>query len=308
MAHPEKNAPETTDLMHPRNPHGGRYDFDALCRARPELMPHLRDNPAGDRTIDFADPEAVLYLNRALLAHHYGIQHWLIPPGNLCPPVPGRADVIHHVADLLARDANGEVPTGPRVRVLDIGTGANCIYPILGSQSYGWKMVGTDTDPTAVKTARAIVAANPCLTPRVKIVQQRRPDAIYFGVIGKNDRFDLTLCNPPFFDSPEEANSAAQRKVQHLAKGKPASNALNFGGRPNELWCDGGELAFITRMVEESTAFAAQVGWFTTSVSKSANLPQLKQRLARVHGRQIEVIPIAHGHKRSRVLAWKFGN
>lgn len=100
--------------LHPRNRHQNRYDFTALQQANPELTAFVRRSPAGEPTIDFADPLAVKALNRALLAHHYQVKNWDIPDGFLCPPVPGRADYIHHLADLLAQSNDGETRVTPR--------------------------------------------------------------------------------------------------------------------------------------------------------------------------------------------------
>ena len=58
-------------------------------------------------------------LNRALLKADYGIDFWDIPPNYLCPPIPGRVDYIHHLADLLARSNNNEIPRGPQIKALD---------------------------------------------------------------------------------------------------------------------------------------------------------------------------------------------
>ena len=283
MSPPKQNTPPT-GLLHPRNPHQGRYDLAALTEAVPELESHLRLNPSGEQTIDFSDPAAVLCLNQALLAQTYKVKHWMIPAGYLCPPIPGRADAIHYAADLLAESNSGEVPTGKDVRVLDIGTGANCIYPIIGSQSYGWKFVATDIDPVSVKTAALIVESNPCLSKLVKVVQQQEPGSIFKGIIGTGDRFDLTMCNPPFHASIEEAQASSKRKVRNLSKGKAAKGPakLNFGGQQAELWCPGGEVAFITKMIRESVEFASQVGWFTSLVSKGENLWILKKVLGSV--------------------------
>jgi hypothetical protein len=103
-------------------------------------------NRYGTESIDFANPAAVKALNQALLKKFYDIAHWDIPPGYLCPPIPGRADYIHHVADLLAGEHEVAIPRGPSVAVLDIGIGANCVYPIVGCHDYGWQFVGTDID------------------------------------------------------------------------------------------------------------------------------------------------------------------
>ena len=305
MPKPKQNTPPK-GLLHPRNPHQGRYDFALLCEALPAITSYLRMNPSGEQTIDFSDPAAVLCLNQAILAQTYQIQHWMIPAGYLCPPIPGRADYIHYAADLLA--GAGEVPTGKGVRVLDVGTGANCIYPIIGSQSYGWKFVATDIDPISVKTARLIAESNLCLSKLVTVVQQKGRGSIFKGIIRKDDRFELTMCNPPFHASMEAAQAGTQRKQKNLGKrgsdNRPAK--LNFGGQQAELWCPGGEVAFITQMIRESIDFAAQVGWFTSLVSKGEHLRVLKKVLTQCDATQVEVIPMSQGQKISRLLAWRF--
>jgi 23S rRNA (adenine1618-N6)-methyltransferase len=314
---PMKTAPTTTKKsgkLHPRNLHQGRYDFELLCKACPDLQDFLISNPKGDRSIDFSNPKAVLCLNKALLAHYYQVKFWQIPPGYLCPAVPGRADYVHYAADLLM--VNGEIPTGKRVRVLDIGTGANCIYPIIGSQTYGWYFVATDIDTVAINMARSIAQSNPGLKQLVKPLLQQDPEAIFTGVIGPQDRFDLTMCNPPFHGSLQQAEQSNARKVHNLKKsgnnGKsgekaaPNKPALNFGGQKSELWCEGGEIAFLKKMAEESVDFANQVNWFTSLVSKTENVAPLKKLLDRLGARQIKEVKMSQGQKISRMLAWKF--
>ncbi len=114
-------SPETAKKLgklHPHNPHQGRYDFALLTRALPELAKHTITNPKGEPTINFSDSEAVRVLNQALLAHYYGVKFWDIPEGYLCPPIPGRADYIHYIADLLAQTTHvnddNTPPTGKR--------------------------------------------------------------------------------------------------------------------------------------------------------------------------------------------------
>jgi 23S rRNA (adenine1618-N6)-methyltransferase len=296
--------------LHPRNPHRGRYDFSALCQACPALQGFLKSNPAGDQTIDFSDEKAVLCLNQALLAHTYQVRHWTIPKGYLCPPIPGRADYIHYLADLLANSNQGQLPTAKSVRVLDIGMGANCIYPILGSQSYGWKFVATDIDPISIKTARLIVESNACLSKLVSVVQQKQRSAIFKGILRRGDRYALTMCNPPFHASIEAAQAGSQRKVTNLNKGRTTKGPakLNFGGQNTELWCPGGEVRFVSRMIQESVEFAAQVRWFTCLISKRENLRPLKKQLAHCGAQQVEIIQMSQGQKISRILAWNFAD
>ena len=99
--------PATNVLLHPRNRHSGRYDFATLIECCPELAPFVAPNAYGDDSIDFADPLALRALNRALLRHFYGVGPWDIPARYLCPPIPGRADHLHYLADLLAAAPGG---------------------------------------------------------------------------------------------------------------------------------------------------------------------------------------------------------
>ena len=193
-------------VLHPRNRHTGRYDFPALIAGCPELVEYVILNPYGKQSIDFANPDAVRVFNRALLRQFYGIQHWDIPPGYLCPPVPGRADYLHGLADLLGQNDACAIPRGTAIHALDIGTGANCIYPLIGHREYGWHFTGSDIDTTALASARTIVSANG-LAKAIELRQQAAPKHIFKGVMLPEDRFDLTLCNPPFHASPAEASS-----------------------------------------------------------------------------------------------------
>ncbi|WP_368231721.1 23S rRNA (adenine(1618)-N(6))-methyltransferase RlmF [Aeromonas sp. s3] len=290
--------------LHPRNRHQAPYDFAALCLRTPELQPFVFVNPYGASTIDFADPAAVKALNKALLALHYGIQHWDLPAGYLCPPIPGRVDYLHRVADLLAESA-GKVPTGKGVRVLDIGVGANCIYPLLGAREYGWRFVGSDIDPVSVKAASLLANSNG-LGSQIECRLQGRAGDIFQGIVAPRERFALTLCNPPFHTSLAEASKGTERKLRNLGKEVKDKPVLNFGGQKAELWCEGGEAAFLAAMINQSRAFAEQCLWFSSLVSKKENLPAAKKALTRVGARQVRVLEMAQGNKVSRVLAWTF--
>ncbi len=295
--------------MHPRNRHSAGYDFPALVRSSPALAPLLCPHPIdGKPSIDFGDPTSVTELNRALLRHHYGIATWELPRGYLTPPVPGRADYIHHLADLLAEENGGAIPRDRTVAVLDIGVGANCIYPIVGVAEYGWRFVGTDINAGAIAGARAILNANPTLAAHVELRLQRSRSQIFRGVLRPGEQFAVTLCNPPFHASAAEAESGTRRKLRNLSGQTIARTAtvLNFGGQAHELWTAGGELAFVRRMIAESTEFAAQCGWFTSLVSKSGHVPLLRAQLKAVKATRVRTIAMAQGQKQSRILAWSF--
>lgn len=307
MAQAKKLFPKQKTELHVRNLHRSRYDFPQLIEQCSELSDFVAPNKYGDLSIDFSNPEAVKILNKALLKHFYKIEHWDIPQGFLCPPIPGRADYIHYLADLLSASNEHQIPTGKAVQVLDIGVGANCIYPIIGHRSYGWKFVGTDINPASVRSAQLMTEVNRNLSKAIDIRLQKTPKNIFKGIIKPTDRFDLTLCNPPFHASQQEANATAMKKLRNLGKQeKGAKMVLNFGGQKNELWCDGGEERFVCQMVEESATFAQQCFWFSTLVSKKTTLPMLLNTLRRVGAVDVKTIDMAQGQKESRFVAWTF--
>lgn len=292
--------------LHPRNLHQGRYDLPALAETLPELKVVIFTNAYEQLSIDFANPNAVKLLNKALLLHFYGLSYWDIPEGYLCPPIPGRADYVLHAGDLLARDYDRKVPRGAEIRVLDVGTGANLIYPILGTRLFGWSFVGTEIELKALSNAAEIIASNSRLVDQVALRYQADSGAIFQTVIEPGDFFDLVLCNPPFHESAEAALEGSQRKIKNLTKETPVDPVLNFGGQATELWTVGGEIGFIGRMIQESVSIQEQVGWFTVLVSKATHLSYFQGLLEKVGVKSQRVIEMGQGNKRSRILVWTF--
>ncbi|WP_299027365.1 23S rRNA (adenine(1618)-N(6))-methyltransferase RlmF [uncultured Sulfitobacter sp.] len=291
----------STPKLHPRNRHKDGYDFVHLVAHLPELEAFTTRNPVGVTTINFRDPAAVRALNRALLKAYYQVDFWDIPADYLCPPIPGRVDYIHYLADLLAADNNQKIPRGRGVRALDIGTGASLVYPLLGQSEYGWDFTGVDIDPDAIKSAQQICARNKL---KIALRQQSTPKDIFRGVIKPHDAFHITLCNPPFHASMEKASKGTQRKWSNLGEGR--SSDLNFGGQSGELWCAGGEIKFIATMVEQSKEFAEQCLWFTSLVSKKDNVQTLSRILKKAKVAEYRVVEMAQGQKTSRFIAWTY--
>jgi 23S rRNA (adenine1618-N6)-methyltransferase len=304
-----KPITEKTNL-HPRNQHRSRYDFKLLTENCPELSKFVSTNEhhpdSSGETIDFSCPNAVKALNQALLATHYKIQDWDIPKNYLCPPIPGRVDYIHYLADLLASSNNGIIPEGENVQGLDIGVGANCIYPLIGNSVYGWSFVGTDIDEKAIENCSEIIGANPKLIDAISLQQQTESRYIFKNIITPEDRFSFTICNPPFHSSAEEATKGTIRKINNLEKTKTTTPVLNFGGQNAELWCEGGELAFITQMIYESAKYPLQCLWFTTLVSKHSHLSSIYKTLNKLNVVETKTINMSQGQKVSRIVAWTF--
>lgn len=292
--------------FHPRNKHNDAYDFSALIKTSPQLNDFVKINQFGNESIDFADPQAVKALNAALLAHHYGIVAWDIPAGFLCPPIPGRVDYIHYVADLLQAKKRSDI------KLLDIGTGANGIYSLLAAQVYGWQCIATDIDSKAINNLVSVLQDNASLEKQITLRLQVDKNHIFSGIITKDEFYDVTVCNPPFHDSLEAALAGNQKKRQNLALNRKsknivkASKQLNFGGQNSELWCEGGESRFLRLMMNESKQFAKQCRWFTSLVSKNDNVKMAKKRLVKLEAKNVKVINMNQGNKVTRILAWSF--
>lgn len=286
------------DKLHPRSFHNKPYNFQELTLKVPELKQFIVKNREGNDTVQFADPKAVYLLNKALLLHFYGLNFWDIPNQNLVPPIPGRADYIHYLADLLKVDSSHKT-------VLDIGTGASLVYPLIGSAVYNWNFVATDIEPKSIKIAQEIIDKNPHLASKITLRLQSDKKHILSGIIKKDDYFDAVMCNPPFFKSKKEAQAQTLRKLKGLDKRKTPKLINNFSGESNELWCNGGELSFVLNYVKESTLFKTQVSWFTSLISNEDHLKPLQTELKK-SAKEIKVIDMAQGNKKSRILAWRF--
>lgn len=311
--------------LHPRNAHREGYDFPALMKSDQALAIHVKLNDHGVVSIDFSDPLAVKTLNRTLLKHHYGIAGWDIPDGFLCPPIPGRVDYIHYVAELLGVSSPEHSNGAPRsVRMLDIGTGANGVYALLACKVYGWNCTASDIDATSLANVAAIVACNPGLEERIKLRLQIDNSHVFEGVIKEGEFYDISVCNPPFHASLEEALKGSQKKVENLNRNRQKRSVeglderaeepspsepetvLNFGGQQAELWCKGGEIRFLRKMLKESKKFSTQCKWFTSLVSKSENIKPSLKILAKLGAPEVKEIKMQQGNKLTRILAWRF--
>jgi 23S rRNA (adenine1618-N6)-methyltransferase len=302
----KKEFPKEKTRLHPRSKHKERYDFNVLVKKNKALSAFVRINEYGDESIDFANPEAVRELNKSLLLFHYNLDYWDIPEGFLCPPIPGRADYIHYAADLLGNSNYGKIPKGKSVKCLDIGTGASCIYPIIGVAEYGWSFIGSDINKTSLASSQQIIEGNSFLTNNIELRLQETPSDIIYGVLTKDEIVDLMICNPPFYGSEEASKKGTLRKLNNLNDKQAKTAVLNFGGQQNELWCKGGEKKFVGDYIRQSKNFANNCFWFTSLISKKDNLKSIYDALKKANAVEVKTIPMGQGNKTSRIVAWTF--
>lgn len=289
------------DKLHPKNIHRNGYNFKELIGIYPALKEFVFINKFGTETIDFSNAKAVKAINTALFFTYYKLSFWDFSESNLCPAIPGRVDYIHHLNDLLkfSRLTN-------KVKILDVGTGASCIYPILGNSVYDWKFVGTDTDENSLKSADKILKKNK-LTQFIELKKQIDSEHVFKGIINKSDKYTATMCNPPFYKSEEEAMLANERKRKGLKIIDKAS-LRNFSGKQQELWYKGGEKAFVHTYLYESSMFKKQCFWFTSLISKKENVKGMYDSLEKLGAKEIKTIPMQQGNKITRIVAWTFLN
>jgi len=286
---------------HPKNKHQGHYDFNELTKVCPELKKFVKANKFGITSIDFSNPKGVKTLNKAILLLQYNIKSWNIPSDYLVPPIPGRADYIHYVASELLPNK-----VGSKIIVLDIGTGASLIYPIIGSQEYGWRFIAAEIDPNSINPCQNILNNNAHLK-NIELRLQKNPRDTFFGIVQSKEKIQLSICNPPFHSSIEDARKGTLRKINNLGKGiKVKSPKLNFGGSGAELVTDGGEKKFICNMIRQSKRFSDNIEWFSSLVSKETNVKPIISALRDAGVKNKRIIKMGQGNKASRIICWKF--
>lgn len=273
------------------------YNFKELCNSNPLLKEFVFVNKYHKETIDFANPKAVKNLNRALLFSNHKLKYWDFPDSNLCPAVPGRLEYIYQLEALLKASSITK-----DIKILDIGTGASCIYPILGNSVYNWHFVASDIDLNTLKSAQKIIDKNNLKTSII-LRQQLDKTHILNGILKESDHFSASMCNPPFYHSKEDADRSHARKLKGL---KIKSNIRNFGGIQNELYYTGGEKAFIHNYLYQSSLFKTKCHWFTSLVSKKENLKSIYASLDKLEAVQVKTIPMKLGNKITRIVAWTF--
>jgi len=286
--------------MHRKNPHFKKYDLNRLATFVPQLKELIIKNKKGEPSINFSDPKSVSLLNEALLKAHHGIEIWDSNTENLTPAVPGRCDHLLYMRDFLK---NQKIILHLKINVLDIGTGASCIYPIVGTSMLDWHFVASEAHEDSYKAACKVVKDNPERMAKVEIRRQADKSKIFTNIIKPDEKFMLTICNPPFFKSIEDSQKETYRKNKNLRISK--TNKKNFGGLSHEIWYPGGEFEFIKTMIDESVLFKTQVRWFSSLVAKEDNLKKLIRYINKKKKIKHHVVEFKHGNKTSRILAWQ---
>ncbi|GCB72140.1 hypothetical protein scyTo_0001843 [Scyliorhinus torazame] len=165
-----------------------------------------------------------------------------IPLERLIPTVPLRLNYIHWVEDLIGSDA----VKSKLIRGIDIGTGASCIYPLLGATMNGWFFLATEVDDMCFNYAKKNVEQNN-LSDLIKVVKVPQKTLLMDALKEESEIvYDFCMCNPPFFANQLEAKGVNSRNPS-----RPPPSSINTGGI-TEIMAEGGELEFVKRIIHDS--------------------------------------------------------
>jgi len=272
-------------------------DFTTLAQQDADFAEVLKSNGQ----LDFSNPESIQQLTKSLLKRDFGLRISL-PPDRLCPPIPNRLNYLLWIQDLLDTtiDSYTDIYEPKReVLGLDIGSGASCIYPLLGcAQRPNWRFAGTDIDDTSLQFARDNIRTNN-LQNRIKIIQTQ-PDGPLLPLDAlRFENIDFSMCNPPFYSSKAEMLASA------ASKQRPPFTACT--GSETEMVTSGGEVAFVSRIIEESITLCDRVQWYTSMLGKFSSLATLVQILREKRIDNYAVTEFVQGSKTRRWgIGWSF--
>ncbi|XP_056414433.1 RNA N6-adenosine-methyltransferase METTL16 [Hyla sarda] len=283
--------------MHPRNRYKDKPpDFAYLASKYPEFKQHVNMNLSGRVGLNFKDPEAVRALTCTLLKEDFGLTID-IPLERLIPTVPLRLNYIHWVEDLINFHESDKRTVR---RGIDIGTGASCIYPLLGATLNGWYFLATEVDDICYNYAKKNVEQNH-LADLIKVVKVPQKTLLMDALKEESGIiYDFCMCNPPFFANQMEAQGVNSRNPR-----RPPPSSVNTGGI-TEIMAEGGELEFVKRIIHDSLQLKERLRWYSCMLGKKCSLAPLKEEL-RIQG----VPKVAHtefyqGRTMRWALAWSF--
>jgi 23S rRNA (adenine1618-N6)-methyltransferase len=279
-------------------------DFKALAKANPDFK-QIWQECAGK--LDFQDPSTLQSLSKAILKVDFDLELSL-PDNRLCPPIPNRWNYVSWIQGLLDSTSpsySNKYEAEREVVGLDIGTGASGIYAMLCMKSRpNWTMCATDIDKASFESAAANFAKNNLLSRTKMLHTTPEMPLIPVDALG-TQQLDFTLCNPPFFSDFKDMEKSLS------GEGKATGPNAICTGANNEMVCPGGDLGFVTRIVNESLILRDKVTWYTSMLGKLSSAKSIVE-LLKSHGITNWAVGVLDpgtktGTKRW-VVAWSFGD
>lgn len=109
------------------------------------------------------------------------------------------------------------------------------------------------------------------------------------------------MTNPPFYSSEEELQTLAKKKS------RPPNSACT--GAPVEMICPGGEVAFVSQIVDESKSpeNKEKIQWFSSMLGKLSSVTDIIDKLKELECTNYAVTEFVQGQKTRRwCVAWSW--
>ena len=271
-------------------------DFLTLIKEFPELKKYIlkqnEDNEA-EFQFDWSNNELSLLMDKSILNYYFNIKYYDIPKGFLIPPIPSRINYINLINSIitkLIKDIDIKNIIG-----IDIGTGANIIYPILGYSIYKWKFICTEINKEAYNNAKLILQKNN-LENNINIIKQNNKDNIFISILNRENKYIFSMCNPPYYNYENEIK----------LEDKKRDNEYNF----DEIYYKNGEYGFFQRYFEESICYKNNVFLYTILIGKKINAENIYDKLSSYNDiiKIYNMQKILTGNNVRYIIYWSFFN
>lgn len=248
----------------------------------PNILKHT--NSKGE--YDFSTVEANVAYAKACLSFYHNLDVE-INLNRLCPRVTNRMLYLEYLKSLIESSFPDECVVG-----LDIGTGHTAIYALLGCVSFDWSFIGTDIDGESIALASENVRRNG-MQDKITLIQVNETENCFSALPGN---VTFTMCNPPFYASHEELETAK------ASKNLPAS-AVELRAADLELVTSGGEVAFIKKMIDDSFV-QPKAKWFTSMCGKLSTVGAVVEYLKKRNLDNYAISELVTSQRKTATRRW----
>ena len=271
-------------------------DFLTLIKEFPELKKYiLKQNEDNEEEFqfDWSNNELSLLMDKSILNYYFDIKYYDIPKGFLIPPIPSRINYINLINSIITKLIN-DIDI-KNIIGIDIGTGANIIYPILGYSIYKWKFICTEINKEAYNNAKLILQKNN-LENNINIIKQNNKDNIFISILNRENKYIFSMCNPPYYNYENEIK----------LEDKKRDNEYNF----DEIYYKNGEYGFFQRYFEESICYKNNVFLYTILIGKKINAENIYDKLSSYNDiiKIYNMQKILTGNNVRYIIYWSFFN
>ena len=271
-------------------------DFLTLIKEFPELKKYiLKQNEDNEEEFqfDWSNNELSLLMDKSILNYYFNIKYYDIPKGFLIPPIPSRINYINLINSIITKLINDM--DIKNIIGIDIGTGANIIYPILGYSIYKWKFICTEINKEAYNNAKLILQKNN-LENNINIIKQNNKDNIFISILNRENKYIFSMCNPPYYNYENEIK----------LEDKKRDNEYNF----DEIYYKNGEYGFFQRYFEESICYKNNVFLYTILIGKKINAENIYDKLSSYNDiiKIYNMQKILTGNNVRYIIYWSFFN